>query len=288
MNTRLISILVLGGSLLVAGCGGTQQELAAAGTSEAEAAAQQASQEAARKAAEADAAAAAAARDAQVALQESELRAKEADLAAREAQLAKASAARSAPAKTASKPAAKPVVLVKPAPKVLTLPAGTSLRFALASEVSTKTAKVGDSFQASLISDAVVDGKVAVPAGAIATGTVTHAVSGSDKIGAVPALGLRVNTLEYGGGKTVPVNGEISSTGKSEKGRDAAKIAGGAAAGAVIGRQVNDKDSGTIIGGLLGAAAGTLAARKTGTEAVLPAGSEITVLLAEPITVQLN
>jgi len=284
MKFRLVATVALvTGTLLIGACGSSQPQ--GLSTAEADAAAA----DAARKAEEAEVAAAAAKRDAELALQESELRAKEAELAAREAQLAKANAAKPVPSQPAGKPAAaKPVILEKPAPKVATLPAGTTLRFALASEVSTKTAKVGDSFRASLISDAVIDGHVVVPAGAVATGTVTHVVSGSDKIGAVPALGLRVNTLEYGGGKTVPVNGEISSTGKSEKGRDAAKIAGGAAAGAIIGRQVNDKDSGTVIGGLLGAAAGTLAARKTGTEATLPAGSEISVLLAEPIKVQLN
>ena len=284
MNIKLLASLALvTGTLLIGGCGSSQPETVSAAEADVAAA------DAARKAAEADAVAAAAKRDAEIALQESELRAKEAELAAREAQVAKANAAKPVSSRTVAKPAtAKPVVLVKPQPTSVTLPAGTSLRFALTSDVTTKTAKVGDTFQARLLSDAVIDGHVAVPAGAIATGRVTQAISGSDKIGTTPALGLRVDTLTYGGGKTVPVNGEISTTGKSEKGRDAAKIAGGAAAGAVIGHQVNDKDSGTIIGGLLGAAAGTLAARKTGTEAALPAGSEISVLLSEPIKVQLN
>ena len=180
------------------------------------------------------------------------------------------------------------MVLTKPAPTSVSLPAGTALRFALTTGITTKTAKVGDTFQARLVSDAITDGHVVVPAGAIATGQVTQVISGSDKIGTTPSLGLRLNRLEYGSGKSVPINGEITGTGKSEKGQDTAKIAGGAAAGAIIGHQVNDKSSGTLIGGLLGAAAGTLAAKKTGSEATLPAGSEISVVLAEPIKVQLN
>jgi len=288
MKFKLVATLALvTGTLLIGACGSSQPQNLAAAEADA-AAADAAAADAARKAAEADAAAAAAKRDAEIALQESELRAKEAELAAREAQVAKANAAKPA-SKPAAKPAtAKPVVLAKPQPTSVTLPAGTSLRFALTSDVTTKTAKVGDTFQARLVSDAVIDGHVVVPSGAIATGTVTQVISGSDKIGTTPALGLRLDRLEYSSGKSVPINGEISGVGKSEKGRDAAKIAGGAAAGAIIGHQVNDKDSGTLIGGLLGAAAGTLAARKTGTEATLPAGSEISVVLAEQIKVPLN
>jgi len=292
MNIRSTAISALVTSTILLGaCGSSEpQALSAAETSASEAAAQQAaSDEAARKAADAEAAAAAAKRDAEIALQQSELRAKEAELAAREAKLAKANAAKPSSSKTSSQTAtARPVVLAKPAPTSVTLPAGTALRFALVSDVTTKTAKVGDTFQARLLSDATANGHVVVRAGALATGAVTQVISGSDKIGTTPALGLRLDRLEYSSGKTVSINGEISGTGKSEKGQDTAKIAGGAAAGAIIGHQVNDKSSGTLIGGLLGAAAGTLAAKKTGSEATLPAGSEINVVLAEPIKVPVN
>jgi uncharacterized membrane protein len=158
----------------------------------------------------------------------------------------------------------------------------------MASDLSTKSAKVGDTFRARLASDLLADGQVAVPAGTIVVGSVTQVVSGSDKIGTTPALGLRLDNLEYSGGKTLPISGEFVTIGKSEKGQDTAKIAGGAAAGAIIGHQVNDKSSGTIVGGLLGAAAGTLAAKKTGSEVNLPAGTEVSIALAAPLRVQVN
>ena len=52
----------------------------------------------------------------------------------------------------------------------------------------------------------------------------------------------------------------------------------------MIGHQV-DSDKGKIIGALLGAAAGTAAAKKTGKEVVLPAGTVVGFTLDSPVTV---
>jgi Glycine zipper 2TM domain len=294
MNINRTVVLALVTGSLLAACGGpksnapTAAETAAADAATAAQAAAAAADEAARKKAEADAASATAAREAELALQRSELKARELELAEREAKLEKDKAAA---AKSAARPApapAKPAAVAKPAPKTVTVPGGTELRFALASDVSTKSAKVGDTFRARLTSDVVIDGHVAVPAGTIVVGQVTNVVSGSDKIGAVPAIGLHFNNLEYSGGRTLPISADFTSTGKSEKGQDTAKIVGGAAAGAILGHQTNNKSSGSIIGGLIGAGAGTLAAKKTGSEVKLPAGTEIAVVLGAPVKVQVN
>ncbi|HSN72778.1 MAG TPA: glycine zipper 2TM domain-containing protein, partial [Steroidobacteraceae bacterium] len=66
--------------------------------------------------------------------------------------------------------------------------------------------------------------------------------------------------------------------------RDTAKIVGGAAAGAIIGHQIDD-DNGKVIGGLLGGAAGAVAAKKTGGEIAIPAGTVILVGLDAPFEV---
>jgi hypothetical protein len=296
MNYNRIIALALASGILLAACGGSQPkaptaaETAAADAATAAQAAAAAADAATQKKMEADAASAAATREVELALQKSELKAKEQELAEREAQLEKdkAAATKSASAKPAPAPA-KPAVVAKPAPKVVTVPSGTELKFALASDVSTKSAKVGDTFRARLTNDVVVDGHVAVPAGTIVVGQVTNVVSGSQKIGTTPTISLHFSTLEYSGGKTLPISGDFTSTGKSEKGQDTAKIAGGAAAGAILGHQVNSKSSGgTIIGGLVGAGAGTLAAKKTGSEVKLPAGTEVGVVLGAPITVTVN
>jgi Glycine zipper 2TM domain len=237
-----------------------------------------------------------------LAAKEADLKAKEADLAQREADLAARNAdAQPAPAaamspKTAPRPVVKPEpkpasgamsAAVKPAPAthVLTVPAGTVLNLSLNSDLTTKTAKVGDPVQAQITSDVRVDGHLAIPSGATVSGKVTEVVSGSNKIGGVPTLGIQIDYLELANSQRVAINGEILQQGKSNTGRDTAKIAGGAVAGAVVGHQVNDKKSGTLIGGLLGGAIGTIAAKKTGTEVKLPAGTALTISLGAAVDI---
>jgi hypothetical protein len=297
MYVKRIAALALACAIVLAACSGakapTAAETAAADAATAAQAAAAAADEAARRKVEADAASAAATREAELALQQSELKAREQELAEREAKLEKdkAAAAKPAaakPATAAARPAAATPVAVAPAPKTLTVPSGTELKFALASDVSTKSAKVGDTFRARLTSDVVIDGHVAVPAGTIVVGQVTNVVSGSKEIGTTPTISLHFSSLEYSGGRTLPISGDFTSTGKSEKGQDTAKIVGGAAAGAILGHQTNNKSSGSIIGGLIGAGAGTLAAKKTGSEVKLPAGTEVAVVLGAPLKVTVN
>jgi biotin carboxyl carrier protein len=220
-------------------------------------------------------------REAELALKE-----KEAELARREAELAKATAK---PKASAPKPAATTAAEApKPAPAVARnyrVPAGTSLTAQLPAQISTKTAKVGDRVSAYLTNDLVVDGKVIAKAGALLQGSVSQVVSGSNKIGGTATLGLNFDNLTLADGSDKPVSGSVTqAAAKSDTGKDTAKIAGGAIIGAVVGKQVND-DKGAVIGGILGAAAGTAAAKKTGSEVVLPAGTQIGFTLNAPLDV---
>lgn len=233
-----------------------------------------------------------AAREAELALKE-----READLARREAELAaKQSAPKAAaPARTASatpRPAAAapssttPKTAPQPTPVVtpIHVPAGTALSVELTSDVNTKTAVVGNRVQGRLASDVLVDGRVAAKAGTVVLGTVTEVVSGSAKIGGTPTLALAFDTLTLPGGVNVPISGRYLQQAKSDTGKDTAKILGGTAAGAVIGHQVDD-DKGKIIGGVLGGAAGAIAAKKTGGEVSLPAGTVLSIPLDAPFEV---
>ncbi len=240
---------------------------------------------------EADVAAAAAA----TAAREAELAQREADLAAREADLA-AAAAKPAPARPAPRPvvAAKPPAASQPAastpapqaaPRVMVVPSGTPLAMSLTTPLTSKTAKVGDVVRARVTQDVLVDNRVAIAAGTTVAGQVTDVVSGSDKIGGIPTLGLRFERLELAGGVDVPIDGVISQQGKSDTGRDTAKIVGGAAAGAILGHQVKGGDKGKVLGGLLGGAIGAVAAQKTGTEVTLAEGTELSIALAAPVEI---
>jgi type IV secretory pathway VirB10-like protein len=238
-------------------------------------------------------------REAEVAAAEQELaKKKEADAAAAKAAARKASAAKAAAAKAAaarvaakSSPAGQPAGGVyPPSPAVpvarpVQVPGGTPIVVALSSPLSSKTAKIGDTFGATVASNVLANERIAIPAGTRVSGKVVQVVSGSHSIGAVPALGLEFDQLELDDGQVIPITGTLNEQGASEKVQDSAKIVGGAAAGAVIGHQVHTNSGGTIVGGLLGGAIGALVARNTGSEVQLAAGSQLTLNTAEPFTV---
>ena len=190
--------------------------------------------------------------------------------AARQAAAKKASAAQAATATAAaaSKAAAPPTPIL--------VPAGTQLAIELITPVGTKTSSVGDGVDARLASDLMVGDRLAAKAGASVHGSITQIISGSKKIGGTPTLGVTFNSLVAANGASVSINAPFTQLGKSETGKDAAKIVGGAAAGAIIGHQVSHKN-GSVVGGILGGAAGTAAAKGTGGEVTLTAGQVVTV-----------
>jgi hypothetical protein len=281
-SNQTLLLAGLAGLALLAGCTKAPQTDTAASADATAAAAQ----------AEADAAAATAATQAK----EAELAQREAEIAAREAELAAAAAkntAKPAPRPVVNKPAAstKPMnppasASAPPAPApVLTVPSGTQLALSLSTGLSSKTAKVGDVVRAQVTQDVRVNDRVAIAAGTTVAGQVTDVVSGSNKIGGVPTLGLRFERLELPGGVDVPIDGVLEQKGKSDTGRDTAKIVGGAAAGAILGHQVKGGDKGKVLGGLLGGAIGAVAAQKTGTEVTLVEGTELAISLAAPVQI---
>ena len=228
---------------------------------------------------------------AELAAREQELQAKQVELELRERELAAQQAAAQAKAAPAPKPAAKPKPAPQPVaaaaapppppPPPVTIPSGTELSVQLASGYSTKTAVVGEAASGTLAADLVVDGRRVAKAGAPLHGAVTEVVSGSQKIGAVPALKIEFTQLTLADGTTAAINARVAQKGASEKGRDTAKILGGTAAGAVIGHQVSH-DKGAVIGGVIGAAGGAIAAKKTGTELEIAAGSVVPAILRAP------
>lgn len=273
---------ILSAPFALSGCSKSQpgpEAMPPADTAQADAAAQAAE----AKAAEDAKAAELAAKEQELAQREAELKVKEleAELARRDAESAAAAAAAAAAAKPAPAKKTPAKASTPPAPKAtapatpIVVPAGTQLAVELTTPLSTKTNVVGDAVEGRLASDLVVDGRRAAKAGATVRGSVTKVVSGSKKVGGVPVIGLTFDTL-VANGTTVTVNAPYSQQGKSETGKDTAKIVGGAAAGAIIGHQI-DSDKGSVIGGILGGAAGTAAAHKTGGEVTIPAGQVLTV-----------
>jgi hypothetical protein len=274
-STRVTFLALAASTVAIVGCGQQASTPTATGTPIGAAAA------------DAEAQAAAEAKAAELAAKEQELSEREAALKAQEEekarQEAEAAAAAAAAAEAAAKKAAAAKTTPKPAAKAPTapatpivVPAGTPIAVALSQDVHTKTVQVGTPVDGTLASDLRIDGRTAAKAGAPVKGVVTEVISGSNKIGGIPTLGLRFDTLVAADGSTRTINASYLQQAKSETGKDTAKILGGAAAGAVIGHQVDD-DKGKVIGGLLGAGAGAAIAKKTGGDIKLTAGQVLDV-----------
>jgi hypothetical protein len=166
------------------------------------------------------------------------------------------------------------------------VPAGTELEVELLDTLSSGVNQVGDPVRGRLLGELYVDGTLVAPAGAELQGTVTEVVP-LKKFGGQPALSMVFETLSTADGGSVPLLASAVAAGKKQAGRDAAKIGGGAAAGAVVGHQVDD-DKGAEIGALIGGAIGTAVAAKTGQEVELAAGTTVFVVLENNVQVRLG
>jgi hypothetical protein len=172
------------------------------------------------------------------------------------------------------------------APKKITVPAGTIITVQLGSSISTKTARAGDNFSASVAQPVSVNGEVVIPSGSNATGTVTDSKGmGHFKGGAL--LAITLNSVDVKGAsyqvQTSPSEHSISGKGK----RSAVIIGGGAGLGALVGGLAGG-GKGAAIGAAAGAGAGTAGAAFTGNkDIVLPAESTVSFKLLQPVDVKM-
>ncbi len=169
-----------------------------------------------------------------------------------------------------------------PPPAVVELPAGTSLRVRLDSDLGSKISQPGDSFTATIADEVLVNGQTIIHKGARAEGTVIDAKPlGKFKGGAVLSIRLERVHTKWG---SYPV--ATSSIARAEKGkgkRSAAFIGGGAGFGALIGGLAGG-GKGAAIGALAGGGAGTAGSAFTGNkQIVLPAETLLTFHLDHPI-----
>ncbi len=174
--------------------------------------------------------------------------------------------------------------------RTYTLPAGTRFDAELLAGLSSATSVAGDPVRARLRQPLVVDGTEVVPAGSEVVGEVTEAVPLA-RVGGQARLVLDFRRLEPRGSAPVAIDAELATKGENETARDAATIGGAAVGGAVLGRVLNrdHKGKGTLIGAIVGAAAGTVIASKSaGQEVVLPQGARLQLVLDQPVEVEVR
>jgi hypothetical protein len=187
-------------------------------------------------------------------------------------------------------PAPAPATSPAPAPAASpTLAAGTSITAATDAEITSKTNKPGDEVTATIGADIKdASGRVVIPKGSKVVLKVTAikpSDSKSDTTGTLTldAVGVQVN------GSDRPIVATISGVKTHLQGRgtdatDVAKVAGGTAAGAIVGKVLGGGSKGAIIGGIIGGAVGTQRAVETkDRDVVLPAGTAITIKLDQTL-----
>lgn len=170
-------------------------------------------------------------------------------------------------------------------PRPLVVPADAVLAVVLDQTISSKTGRSGDTFTATVESPVEVEGKIAIPKGARATGVIRDAkAAGRFKGGA--ALALELTSVEVGGKEHEIQTSDATMTSKGKGKRTAAMVGGGAGGGALIGGLAGG-GKGALIGGLIGAAAGTGGAGLTGNRDItLPAETALDFKLTQPVEIR--
>ena len=177
-----------------------------------------------------------------------------------------------------------------PAPRFeeLVVPASSVIGLRMETPLTTERTRVEDRVDARVTRDVMADGRVAIPAGARAIGTVTLVERGG-KVKERARLGVRFHTLALSDGTELPITTEaIYREGESPAGESGRKIGGAAVGGAILGALIGGK-KGAIVGGATGAAGGTAAVMAGDRNAAtLPAGTIVTIRLAAPVPVEVE
>jgi hypothetical protein len=178
----------------------------------------------------------------------------------------------------------------KPAPPrepgEVSIAAGTLIKAALQGTLQSDKAPAGTPIMLTVTEPVMVDGRVAIPAGA----TIGGKVASSHESGRASGRGeitLAFETISDAAGVVHPMSAEPFYA-QAESGTDAdvARVAGGAAAGAIIGGIIGGR-KGIGLGGLIGAAAGTGTVLATkGPEVKLADGQLFSISLTGALSVK--
>lgn len=179
-----------------------------------------------------------------------------------------------------------------PAVRTTQIPAGTVIEVAMVTPVATKTSNIGDPIEAKLTKALVVNGHLVAEEGASVRGTIAdlQRASKSKSEEDRAYLKFRFSELETVGGdkkiNATVTNSEGKLAAKGTGTRDKLIVGGSTVAGAVIGQVIGKDTKSTIIGAVGGAVVGTgVALSAKGHELEVPAGSNVTIRIDDPVTV---
>ncbi len=193
----------------------------------------------------------------------------------------------------AVEPERPPVAEEPPAPAAppvpeyvdLEVPSDSVLGLQVERTVTSDTAKVEDKVSARVTRDVRVGSRVAIPAGSVVTGSVTEVDRGG-KMKGKARLAVRFHTVTLADGTQLALRTDaVIREGESPARETAAKVGGAAIGGAILGAILGG-GRGAAIGAGVGAAGGTAASMANDRNAAtLPAGTNVTVRVQQPVTV---
>jgi len=167
----------------------------------------------------------------------------------------------------------------------VTLPSGTPVRVTLATNITSETASAGDSWSGTVREPVVVNGRTVIPEGSMVSGTVSAARPAQR--GSRAMLDLAMTSVEINGRSYRVRGGTPAIVAGSPRARNLGAIAGGAAAGALVGRAVSGSGKGTLIGGVVGGAAATgVVAKSKGYQVHLEPGTSLTFTTSETVALR--
>jgi hypothetical protein len=172
----------------------------------------------------------------------------------------------------------------------VTLPAGTAIEVTLPSPLGSATSRAGDAVIVTVARAVTSGNRVPIPAGSRIHGAVSDATPAhkglKDKGGSIT---LTFDRLLAPGGSGSPLAASFTKAGASGGGKTAGAIGGGAAGGALLGKVLGKRSKDAAIGSVLGAAIGTgVAAGTRGEDVTLAAGSSLTLVLDQPLTLSVR
>jgi hypothetical protein len=165
--------------------------------------------------------------------------------------------------------------------RVNEIASGTEIDVRLQSNLNSGTALVEDRFEATTLSDVLLNGRVAVPAGSVMRGVVT-AVEPATRTNRTARLTVSFDQVTING-RAYPMRGTVLEAIEGEGIRGEVGRAGaGAGVGAVIGGILGGV-KGAVLGAVIGGG-GTIAATE-GKEVDLPQGTVLRVRLDSPLEI---
>ena len=177
---------------------------------------------------------------------------------------------------------------VAPAPRSVTIPAGTVLRLRLDRGFGSDISRVEDAVTATLASPVVINGRTLLPTGSVASGYVSEATR-PGKVKGRGRVAVRFTRIDPAGREAYSIRTRPwVAVAPATKKKDALTIGIPAAGGAAVGALIDGK-KGAGIGAAVGGGAGTAAVLTTrGKDVRIGRGATISVRLANPLTVEID